>query len=191
MGRFVEGQQVESRLRLRLKWIAGLIVLLTVGAVSSAVYRHGSLQARRQLAVDALGGEEGLEILRRPSKVEGYHLARRTSMQTEKPKNVAFYPAQEGPIPVPEAIATELADLVSSPDSFGDVVTSGPEVYDFRYSYQRDGHTVDVLTCYGSNTVVFARDGTITRGYPLSPKLAEAFNKAAIELFPRAVAGGR
>jgi hypothetical protein len=152
---------------MRAKHVKYLVVAIvaTVATAYLVISSARSNQARAKAVVRMFGGEESLDIVVHPRRVEAYRLGALPELVNWQNATLSDYPMTAGPVEVPAAISSELSKTLSAAGSYGwDYAKGCAPRYGVGITFRGSVNRIDVLFCFECDVLLVARDGSIIGG---------------------------
>lgn len=165
--------------------IVAAILLLVVGAGGAWWWE----QSRRYYAnrlpdvAEKFGGDEGLDVIKNPTKVEAFRITPRSADIDWRDAVPDDHPVTAGPVPLSAADVEKVSAALVSPRSYywGDKKKACKPVYGVKLSFFRGEDRIDVMLCFACRMLWLARNGVTTGGGnfdAIQPVLARAVKAA-------------
>ena len=156
--------------KLKRTILFGVVTVVAVIAVTAGA-KWLIQQARSSELLELYGGPEGFAVVQKAERVEACRLNH--DFQSGQAPSVT-----EGPIAVPEPIASQLVSTLSSRDAYGwDYAKPCIPVWGVRLAFYRDTDRIEILLCFQCDILSVSLNGVPTTDEdfdPIRPQLVRA-----------------
>jgi hypothetical protein len=169
-------------MKRRILVIAALALLLIAAGLAAVCVDWDD---RSEQLAAMFGGEDALETVRHPLRVEAYRLGRPPAEIDNREADPSDYPVVAGPVQLPKSLAEESSRALLSQGTYGwiGVKGCGPPVYGAQMTFLRGPDRIDVFFCFSCNFLLVRRNGRITGGEDFDDSRA-VFVRAVKAAFP-------